>query len=239
MNTNTATTSREDAPPGSAGVPPACNAVGCRSVSLRLGALPPWRRERPGLSRGRVPAPLSVMPLVRVCECACRSGVGQQQDNARKQSEDARGPDANAAADIVSEGKPPNWSGRDSDAPDGSGQVSTAWLGNECNAQIRPDVGYFTHDQVVHDSRPPFPRGDAACSALLRIAGPAPASAQPPQAYRDICGIIVLKPRFPLFLRAFRAPVRYCGQVAPGGPPRSGETPRPDARTTPLQGVPR
>ncbi len=50
----------EEAPPGSAGVPPACTPVGCRSVSLRCGARPPCRRERHGLGRSRVLAPLPV-----------------------------------------------------------------------------------------------------------------------------------------------------------------------------------
>ena len=44
-------------PPGSAGVPPACYSVACRSVSQRWGSRPPCRRERHGLGRSRVPAP--------------------------------------------------------------------------------------------------------------------------------------------------------------------------------------
>ena len=52
-----------DAPPGSAGVPPACYPVACRSVSLRCGTRPPCRRERHGLGRSRVLAPLPVDPV--------------------------------------------------------------------------------------------------------------------------------------------------------------------------------
>ena len=52
----------EEAPPGSAGVPPACYPVACRSVSLRCGTRPPCRRERHGLGRSRVLAPLPVDP---------------------------------------------------------------------------------------------------------------------------------------------------------------------------------
>ena len=40
-------------PPGSAGVPPACTAVACRSVSLRCSARPPRRREQHGPGRTR------------------------------------------------------------------------------------------------------------------------------------------------------------------------------------------
>ena len=49
-----------DAPPGSAGVPPACCPFGCRSVSLRCCSRPPCRREPqgPGRSRGRGPLPV-------------------------------------------------------------------------------------------------------------------------------------------------------------------------------------
>ena len=49
-----------DAPPGSAGVPPACCPLGCRSVSLRYCSRPPCRREPhgPGRSRGRAPLPV-------------------------------------------------------------------------------------------------------------------------------------------------------------------------------------
>ena len=49
-----------DAPPGSAGVPPACCPLGCRSVSLRCCSRPPCRREPhgPGRSRGRAPLPV-------------------------------------------------------------------------------------------------------------------------------------------------------------------------------------
>ena len=49
-----------DAPPGSAGVPPACCPFGCRSVSLRCCSRPPCRREPhgPGRSRGRAPLPV-------------------------------------------------------------------------------------------------------------------------------------------------------------------------------------
>ncbi len=49
-----------DAPPGSAGVPPACCPLGCRSVSLRCCSRPPARREPqgPGRSRGRAPLPV-------------------------------------------------------------------------------------------------------------------------------------------------------------------------------------
>ena len=47
-------------PPGSAGVPPACCPLGCRSVSLRCCSRPPCRREPhgPGRSRGRAPLPV-------------------------------------------------------------------------------------------------------------------------------------------------------------------------------------
>ena len=49
-----------DAPPGSAGVPPACCPLGCRSVSLRCCSRPPCRRQPhgPGRSRGRAPLPV-------------------------------------------------------------------------------------------------------------------------------------------------------------------------------------
>ena len=47
-------------PPGSAGVSPACYPVAYRSVSLRCSTRPPCRRERHGLGRSRVPAPLPV-----------------------------------------------------------------------------------------------------------------------------------------------------------------------------------
>ena len=49
-----------DAPPGSAGVPPACCPLGCRSVSLRCCSRPPCRREPHGLGRSRGRAPLPV-----------------------------------------------------------------------------------------------------------------------------------------------------------------------------------
>jgi len=52
----------EEVPPGSAGVPPACYPVACRSVSLRCGTRPPCRREHHGPSRSPVLAPLSVDP---------------------------------------------------------------------------------------------------------------------------------------------------------------------------------
>ena len=48
-------------PPGSAGVPPACIPVACRSVSLRLGTRP-CRPERHGLGQSRVVEPLPVKP---------------------------------------------------------------------------------------------------------------------------------------------------------------------------------
>ena len=49
-----------DDTPGSAGVPPACSPLGCRSVSLRCCSRPPCRREPhgPGRSRGRAPLPV-------------------------------------------------------------------------------------------------------------------------------------------------------------------------------------
>ena len=49
-----------DAPPGSAGVPPACCPFGCRSVSLRCCSRAPCRREPhgPGRSRGRALLPV-------------------------------------------------------------------------------------------------------------------------------------------------------------------------------------
>ena len=49
-----------DDTPGSAGVPPACCPLGCRSVSLRCCSRPPCRREPhgPGRSRGRAPLPV-------------------------------------------------------------------------------------------------------------------------------------------------------------------------------------
>ena len=52
----------EEAPPGSAGIPPACTFVRCHSVSLRCGTRPHCRRERDGLGRSRVLAPLPVEP---------------------------------------------------------------------------------------------------------------------------------------------------------------------------------
>ena len=53
-------TSPSGRPPGSAGVPPACCPLGCRSVSLRCCSRPPCRREPhgPGRSRGRAPLPV-------------------------------------------------------------------------------------------------------------------------------------------------------------------------------------
>ena len=65
-------------PCGSAGVPPACYPVACRSVSLRCGARPPCRRERHGLGRSRVPAPLPVDPGGadgRSCAKTCAGGT--------------------------------------------------------------------------------------------------------------------------------------------------------------------
>ena len=58
----------EEGPPGSAGVPPACTAVACRSVSLGCGTRPPSRRERHRPGRSGVPAPLPV---------ELRGGVGR------------------------------------------------------------------------------------------------------------------------------------------------------------------
>ena len=52
----------EEAPPGSAGVPPACYPVACRSVSPRCGTRPPCRRARHGAGRSRVLAPLPIGP---------------------------------------------------------------------------------------------------------------------------------------------------------------------------------
>ena len=52
----------EEAPPGSAGVPPACASVACRSFSLRSPSRSPCLRERHRLGRSRVPAPSPVDP---------------------------------------------------------------------------------------------------------------------------------------------------------------------------------
>ena len=51
---------RRDAPPGSAGVPPASSPLGCRSDSLRWCSRPPCPREphRPGRSRALAPSPV-------------------------------------------------------------------------------------------------------------------------------------------------------------------------------------
>ncbi len=61
-------------PPGSAGVPPACYAVRCRSVSLRCDARPPSWRERHGPGPSRAPASLpetttkgTKTPFVTIC----------------------------------------------------------------------------------------------------------------------------------------------------------------------------
>ena len=65
-------------PPGSAGVPPACYPVACRSVSLRCGTRPPCRRERHGPGRSRVLAPLPVDPGGgddRGCAKTCAGGT--------------------------------------------------------------------------------------------------------------------------------------------------------------------
>ena len=65
-------------PPGSAGVPPACTPVGCRSVSLRRGTRPPCRRERHGLGRSNALAPLPVEPGGgddRGCAKSCAGGT--------------------------------------------------------------------------------------------------------------------------------------------------------------------
>ena len=64
--------------PGSAGVPPACYPVACRSVSLRCGTRPPCRRERHGPGRSRVLAPLPVDPGGgddRGCAKTCAGGT--------------------------------------------------------------------------------------------------------------------------------------------------------------------
>ena len=66
------------APPGSAGVPPACNPIACRSVSLRCGTRPPCRREGHGPGRSRILAPLSVEPGERDgrgCARTCAGGT--------------------------------------------------------------------------------------------------------------------------------------------------------------------
>ena len=63
-------------PPGSAGVPPACTPVACRSVSLRFGTRPPCRRERHGLGRSRVLAPLPVDPRGGDSRSCARTGAG-------------------------------------------------------------------------------------------------------------------------------------------------------------------
>ena len=68
----------EEAPPGSAGVPPACSPVRCRSVFLRCGTRPPCRRVRHGLGRSRVLAPLPVDPGRgdgRGCARICAGGT--------------------------------------------------------------------------------------------------------------------------------------------------------------------
>ena len=49
-------------PPGSAGVPPACTPVTCRSVSLRWCTRLPGRRERHGPGRSGAPEPLPFHP---------------------------------------------------------------------------------------------------------------------------------------------------------------------------------
>ena len=49
-----------DDTPGSAGVPPACCPLGCRSVSLRCCSRPPCQREPHGPGRSRALAPLPV-----------------------------------------------------------------------------------------------------------------------------------------------------------------------------------
>ena len=67
-----------DDTPGSAGVPPACCPVGCRSVSLRCCSRPPCRREPhgPGRSRGRAPLPVdSGEGDGRSCERICAGGT--------------------------------------------------------------------------------------------------------------------------------------------------------------------
>ena len=64
--------------PASAGVPPACTPVRCRSVSLRCGTRPLCRRERHGLGRGRVLALLPVEPgggVGRGCAKTCAGGT--------------------------------------------------------------------------------------------------------------------------------------------------------------------
>ena len=65
-------------PPGSAGVPPACTAVRCRSVSLRWGSRPPFRRERHETGPSRAPVPLPVEPGGedgRGCARICAGGT--------------------------------------------------------------------------------------------------------------------------------------------------------------------
>ena len=52
----------KEAPPGSAGVPPAFTPVACPSVSLRWYTRPPNRRERHGLGRSRALTSLPVAP---------------------------------------------------------------------------------------------------------------------------------------------------------------------------------
>ena len=68
----------EEAPPGSAGVPPACYPVACRSVSLRCRSRPPCRRERHVLGRSRVLALLPFAPgggVGRGCARTCAGGT--------------------------------------------------------------------------------------------------------------------------------------------------------------------
>ena len=67
-----------DAPPGSAGVPPASSPVACRSVSLRCGIRPHCQREPhgPGRSRGTAPLPVdSGGGDGRSCERICAGGT--------------------------------------------------------------------------------------------------------------------------------------------------------------------
>ena len=68
----------EEAPPGSAGVPPACTPVASRSVSLRCGTRPLCRRVRHGRGRSRVLGPLPVEPGggdERGCAKSCAGGT--------------------------------------------------------------------------------------------------------------------------------------------------------------------
>ena len=82
-------------PPGSAGVPPACTPVACRSVSLRCGTRPPCRRERHGLGRSRAVSPLPVEPGGgdgQGCARTCAVGTPALPDDIRLDSQESDQP---------------------------------------------------------------------------------------------------------------------------------------------------